>query len=152
MDEEVRGRWIGLCLTLGVISNSGLSHLNGICLNLPHSFTQYKNSISWHTCISCISECYSSTAWDSLFVAGKERVNSFVSRNTIQVIVSVSYERLLITHEGNNVVRSNCWAKGNCEIFRSEKKKQNRLPLLTGIHRCDRLVYPWKLPCQRRNS
>lgn len=60
--------------------------------------------------------------------AAEERVNSFVSWNVIQVIVSatelpqVSRKRLLNTQQGNNVARSNCWAKGNCEIFRSEKK------------------------------
>lgn len=125
------------CVWLGdVISNSGPSHLNDTCSKLFHSFTQYKNSISQQR-LSPGDKCPASLCVNMLRSAGKERVNSFVSWNVIQVIVSVSelpqvsFKRLLNTHRGNNVVRSNCWAKGNCEIFRCEK---TWLPLLTQIY------------------
>ncbi len=121
------------------------SRLNDTCLKLFHLFTQYKNSISQQRLSpTCQEVIHSSTA-------GKERVNSFGSWNVIQVIVSatelaqVSFKRLLNTHRGNNVVRSNCWAKSNCEIFRSEKNMITFVDLNILILKLP--VYPWRLLC-----
>ena len=155
MDEEVRGRWIWLRLTRVLFQTRVL---NDTCSELFHSFTQYKNSISQQR-LSLRGKCPASLSVNMLRSAGKERVNSFVSWNVIQVIVSasehpqVSFKRFLNAHRGNNVVRSNCWAKGNCEIFRSEKNMITFVDL--NILILERLVYPWRLPCQcsvKRNS
>lgn len=126
---------IPLCLILGVISNSGPACLNDTRLKISHSFTQYRNSISQQR-LSLVSHVLHLLTCQEVIhssAAGKERVKQFGLWNVIKVIVSatelpqVSLKILLKTHRGNNVVRSNSWVKGNCEIFRSRKKKHEYL-------------------------
>lgn len=137
MDEEVRGRWIYLCVWLGLWFQTlaprfwmtpALSRFIH-----PHSIRIQFDSRDWVKWQSVLHHLALTCQWATLsffFSTGEERVNFFGPWNVIQIIVSataqllVSYKGLLHNHWGNNM-RRDCGMKCNCEIFRSSMKNKH---------------------------